>query len=89
MRWQKPELVSATFPNSRWRKYMQEEIRSKSSPNQARYCRYLCNSWNAEHTGPEALLSLRVFFMMEPTGKPGEPPADIRRTRVITWRCDE
>jgi hypothetical protein len=65
--WDKPGLVSATFRNERWRKYLMNLWLRDNAAHRARYARYLLREWNAQHKGGRALESVEVYFMLERT----------------------
>lgn len=81
--WDKPELVSAMYPNSRWRKYMMNLRRDDFSTQVINFGRYLCRRWNDTHTGDARLNTFRIYYMQEFTLPEG-------RTRPIEkihlWR---
>jgi hypothetical protein len=82
VRWEKPQDVSATYPNDRWRKYMMNVWSRANAGHRLYLARYLCRQWNEEHAFPEQLLSFDITFMLERTVEPGEMP---RPERVLLW----
>jgi predicted DCC family thiol-disulfide oxidoreductase YuxK len=80
--WKRPELISATFPTDRWRKYMLFLANDAKDDVLREYGRFLCRKWNSEHTGGQLLEKFDVDYMQEnilPTG--GKAPAQKR----ILW----
>jgi hypothetical protein len=67
VRWDKPELVSATYKNERWRKYLMNLWWEGNVPYRPLYARYLLRDWNSQHQGGQALESVEVYFMLERT----------------------
>lgn len=61
--WKKPKTVSHTFGNDRWRKYMTNIWWKENYKLRPYYGRYLCHSWNSQHSGLEQLKSVKIFFM--------------------------
>jgi hypothetical protein len=84
---EKPRSVANTYPNNRWRKYM-EKLRTPGGnvARQRAYCEFLCRQWNAVHEGQAQLESVDLFFVLERS----QPP-HIRLTRtpklVASCRC--
>ena len=67
----KPEVVSATYPNQRWRKYMRNLWQKRYKKLRLYYGKAVCIEWNREHTGREKLRRFRMVYMKEVTPKPG------------------
>tara|TARA_Y100000589_G_scaffold329471_1_gene376129 strand:+ start:1621 stop:3375 length:1755 start_codon:yes stop_codon:yes gene_type:complete len=64
----KPPLVSRTYPNQRWRKYMMNIWFKKYSKHRLYYGRYLCRSFSTKYADKPALASFKLFFVKEYTG---------------------
>jgi hypothetical protein len=73
VRWEKPELVSATYKNTRWRKYLLNLWQKSHAAHRMRYADYLCREWNSQHEGGEKLENIEIFFMLEVI-RPDRPP---------------
>ncbi len=82
--WRKPALVSATYPNQRWRKYLMRLSRRRSAVYRPDYARYLCR-WNETHDGRERLRGLHLYFMREVTLE--DRVARPHRVRLLRFRC--
>ena len=67
VRWQKPELVSATYPNERWRKYLMNLAHSDYQRYRIYYLEYLRRGWDNEHSGARQLSRVNLYFMLKPT----------------------
>ena len=65
--WEKPSLVSGTYPNQRWRKYMMNLHMKKNSEYRLYYGKYLCNNWNNRHENNQKLQKFSIYFMLEQT----------------------
>lgn len=62
--WEKPSLVSDTYIDQRWRKYLLYLISPANHAYIPQYARYLCHRWNSSHEGGERLKALQIVFMM-------------------------
>lgn len=62
--WERPSLVSDTYIDQRWRKYLLHLIETKSTVYVPYYAKYLCHHWNQSHEGDEQLKALQIVFMM-------------------------
>jgi hypothetical protein len=83
--WEKPPLVSATYPNERWQKYLMNLWNKKHRQHWLYYGRYVCRSWNEGKTGSDRLKNFEIFFMLErsnPTLASGKEPVE----KVSLWR---
>lgn len=72
---EKPKLVSAQFPNQRWRRWLQNCVRAELDDTQGwrdATLNYLARKWIAEHPGVTPA-HYRLLFMEEMTPPPGEP----------------
>ncbi|KYR00587.1 hypothetical protein DLAC_02606 [Tieghemostelium lacteum] len=63
----KPELISQTFPTQRWRKYLMNLQSASHKERRLHYGRYLCREWNWYGRHPEEahIKSFRILFMYE------------------------
>lgn len=68
---QKPALVSAMYPNQRWRKYMRNLWLSRYRALRLYYGKAVCKQWNREHSGGEKLRRFNMVYMKEATPRPG------------------
>jgi Vitamin K-dependent gamma-carboxylase len=65
--WDEPGLVSATYKNERWRKYLMNLWPEANLAHRPLYARYLLREWNARHKGVLAMESVEVYFMLKRT----------------------
>ena len=65
--WEKPELVSSTYPNQRWRKYMMNLWSANNSKHRLYYGKWLCRSNNENVPHNEQLVSFKMYYMKEET----------------------
>ncbi|EGC30337.1 hypothetical protein DICPUDRAFT_41586 [Dictyostelium purpureum] len=79
--YEKPALISSTFPTQRWRKYLMNLQGSGFKEKRLLYGRYLCREWNWFGRHPEnQLKSFKLIFMWQltptfPTEKNPNPTA--------------
>jgi hypothetical protein len=67
VRWEKPELVSESYKNERWRKYMLNLWSAENAGHRPYYAAYLLREWNRHHPGKEQMEVVDVYFMLEVT----------------------
>jgi hypothetical protein len=80
--WDEPGLVSTTFPNERWRKYLMNLWERDNVAHRPLYARYLLRQWNARRKGELALESVEVYFML----KRALPDRQVARPqKVLVW----
>jgi hypothetical protein len=65
--WDQPGLVSATYKNERWRKYLMNLWAADNVAHRPLYARYLLREWNARHKGELGIESVEVYFMLKRT----------------------
>ncbi len=75
--WERPELISATYRNQRWRKNMEWVIK-KWDPHARLLAEYYWSDWNCSHPADDQLTRLDIVFMSELTLETLEP-APIER----------
>lgn len=64
--WEKPPLVSAVYPNDRWRSLMMNLLIDENGFIYTdHYARYLCREWNRKHNSEEQLVDFDIFFMLK------------------------
>lgn len=71
--WSKPRLVSATFPNDRWRKLCLNLYSRDYVAYRPGYARWLAWQWNGAHRGPWQAERVRLWYVLERTNPHGEP----------------
>jgi hypothetical protein len=84
--WAKPALVSATYKNFRWQKYMMNLWRKDLAAFRPEYARYLCRNWNAQHRDGLKLEALEIYFLVETT-LPDFEYSVPRKVLVYTQEC--
>lgn len=84
--WDKPDDVSATYANQRWRKYMMNIWLKKYSDQRLYYGRYLCRRWNTRHSGDELLESFEIYFMEE-VSQPDHEVPEPRKAHLWSHNC--
>ncbi len=62
----KPALVSATFPSMRWRCSLRS-IAAPNSPRLVKLAEYLKREWDAKHPNAERLVALKIYMIAERT----------------------
>lgn len=65
--WEKPALVSATYPEERWQKYLMNLYHPSNEKFRPYYARYLCGAWNREALTGRKLKRVEVYFVHETT----------------------
>ncbi len=83
---EKPELVSRTYPNQRWRKYMMNLWQVSFKEHRLHYARYLCRSWNARHANASQLDEFHIYYMKELT-LPDYRPSALEKVDVWHHYC--
>lgn len=79
----KPARVERMYADSRWRKYMLNLRQDGYKGHRLYFGRYLCRSWNAEHTGIKQLENFEIIFMRETT-LPDYQTAPVAKN--VLWR---
>ncbi|MEM7011186.1 MAG: HTTM domain-containing protein [Verrucomicrobiota bacterium] len=82
----KPELVSATYKNQRWRKYMMNLRNKRYQKNREPIAKWMMDQWNAEHFGEERVVGVQLIYMRERTTADGkEKPRPIRMFEYLPF----
>lgn len=64
--WKAPPLISATYANVRWKKYLMNlPFGAKNEINKSLYANYLRRQWNGRHVEDKQILTLEIVFMMK------------------------
>ncbi|MBT4867077.1 MAG: HTTM domain-containing protein [Planctomycetaceae bacterium] len=82
--WEKPASISGEFPSHRCRKYMMSLWSSRRRYHAPHYARWLRSDWNESHDDDRRVESLRLYYMLEYTQPPGEPPVSAKLL-VFRW----
>jgi predicted DCC family thiol-disulfide oxidoreductase YuxK len=77
--YEKPADVAAEYPNSRWLKYFERLWSAQFSANRPVYSKYLCQSWNAQHSGGEQLHEFKLIYMLQMSVPSGQTPVTEQR----------
>ncbi|MEZ4754666.1 MAG: HTTM domain-containing protein [Bdellovibrionota bacterium] len=86
--WEKPAQVSKTYVTQRWRKYLMNLWHPDGRKFLLHYGRYLCRDWNEVHQGADALETIKIYFMLEPTDLNTQTPA-VEKVLLWTHWCFE
>jgi predicted DCC family thiol-disulfide oxidoreductase YuxK len=84
--WEKPNPVSATYPNERWRKYMMNLWFKDYAEYRLYYGQYLCRNWNSQHQGSKQLENFEIDFMLEKT-LPNYQSPNVEKVRIWNHFC--
>jgi hypothetical protein len=91
--WERPERVSATYPNTRWRHYLANAIlnwprgsgRHRTlQESRVAYARLLCKGWNEEHPPGKRVVSANLYFLSHPVGPARRP---VQRIHLLAHTC--
>lgn len=74
--WEKPELVSSTYKNQRWRKYLMNLRLIKHKEHRKLLVPWLMNKWNQTHPASERLVAMQMVYVKEQTTKTGTKPPE-------------
>ena len=85
--WAKPDVVSATYKNFRWQKYMMNLWRQNYRQYRPYYAQYLCRDWNAHHSPDMQLVELQIYFELELT-LPNYEYSTPEKVLLLEHRCD-
>ena len=85
--WDKPDVVSSTYENNRWRKYLTSIRRKPNSSQMQNYAQYLCRNWNQSHSIDDRLNRFEIYFMLELSKPPGESGNEIIKTPIWNHWC--
>ncbi len=87
---EEPELISATFPNQRWRKYLvtlwehPNNPGSNTGPLRQHFVEYLKRKWNASHHGVKTLKRVDFYFVWREI-KPDGQHLQAERLKDRLW----
>lgn len=84
----KPHLVTDTYATSRWRRFMMSNGDPKKAAGvRKQHAKWICLSWNREHSGNDALVSFRMIFMLEKTRYRDARPYPPKQVDLLDWDC--
>jgi len=81
--WDRPALVSATYRNERWRKYLMNLWTGQFANYRPYYAQYLHRVWNDRHPPARQLARLQIVFVLE-TALPQYRLAPQKRVKLWT-----
>lgn len=86
----KPDMVSSTFKNERWVKYLENRKGKKNTAYLLAWGGYYCKCWNRKHGNTSRELeSFSIFFMEEMTPPPGKPIPEPKKIKLWSHWCKE
>jgi len=88
VRTEKPDSVTNTYKNYRWRKYMMNLYYPRHEKHRANYARYLCRDWNKRHKEGETLEELAIIYFLERT-VPGDQSIIPRKLTLLLHKCND
>jgi hypothetical protein len=88
VRWDRPALVSATYRNERWRKYLMNLATDQFASYRPYFAQYLQRSWNDSHGAAERIARLEIVFVTE-TALPNYRIWPQRRVRLWSQEWTE
>lgn len=71
----RPELISETYKNANWQKYLTNITQKGYEKNIVYYSNYLCRKWNSSHFEEEQIDRLTIINMRQLTVPNGHNPA--------------
>ncbi len=84
--WIKPKDIEDMYPTQRWRKYMMNIASKKYKKQRLYFGKWICRSWNREHTGDAQLESFQIYFMLEQT-KLNLDEVKVHKNRLWLHNC--
>jgi hypothetical protein len=63
--WERPGLISATYVNERWRKYLMNLWSGQYAAYRPGYAKYLQRNWDESHPANRRLVKLDIYFVLE------------------------
>jgi hypothetical protein len=83
--WEKPHVVSQTFWDSRWQKYMANIWTSRFKECRLPTLRYLTNEWNASHDATKQINSVKLWYVIEWTRPDGTVDPHTKPTELANY----
>ena len=83
----RPHDFYETFASDDWRKFLDNLQGSRDENHLRLLARHLCRTWNAKHTGDQALNTFKLYFMQEFTKGPKESPATVEKISLWSHSC--
>ena len=80
--WDKPEWISRTYKNERWRKYMMNLWSSENSRYRLPFGQYLTRKFNKAGRGPREVTEFEIFYVKELTNLDG---TEAKPEKVMIW----
>jgi hypothetical protein len=83
LNWEKPPLLSAIYPNDRWRSYLMNfYITEEGYLYIPYYAHYLCQNWNENHSSDQQLLAFDIYYVVKENSL--ENPSDPYK-KIPLW----
>lgn len=84
----RPELISSTYPNQRWRKHLMSLFERPSPCSRRGTCDYLVRRWNESHGPDRQVDSAEILVVVEPTPPPMSDIQPEPNSIVVVYACD-
>jgi len=81
--WDRPSLVSVTYVNERWRKYLMNLWTGQYAAYRPGYSRYLRRTWDEAHPASQRLATLEIYFVLQ-TALPNYQVSPAQHVRIWT-----
>ena len=81
--WEKPEWISRTYKNERWRKYMMNLWSAENSRYRLPFGQYLTRKFNSQRKGRKVVVEFKIYFMKELTNLDG---TEAEPEKVMIWQ---
>ncbi len=83
----KPAVVSKTYKNQRWRKYLMNLWMSSNERHRLYFGQYLTRGWNSQLSGSKQIKTFQIVFMKEVTPPLGQPMPEPEKVVIWNHRC--
>ncbi len=84
---EKPASMSDKFSNTLWLKYIVNVWHKNYKEHRVHFGRYICRLWNSAHEEQEQVSTFKIYYMLEVSPPPGEPPPEPRREEIWSHTC--
>ncbi|HEY6727019.1 MAG TPA: hypothetical protein VI197_23460, partial [Polyangiaceae bacterium] len=82
-----PELPSATYRRSRWRKLADTMASEDHAGVRSHFARWLCREWNEDHTGLQRVQSITLYQMAQTANFDGTGNASVSKHQLARENC--
>jgi hypothetical protein len=83
----RPYSFYETYKSEDWRKFLDNLHGNSNNAYLQGLGRFLCRTWNNEHTGTESLLGYKLYYMQEWTTPHNAPPRPIKKVAMWDHNC--